>query len=530
VPGELDRIIAKALEKDVGMRHQTASDLLADLKRLRRDTGATPAGERAVARAQTAGGRAAARRRAKAKSDAGTKRLAVLPLENASADPEMEYLSDGLTETLINNLSQLPRLQVLARSAVFRFKGHADPLEAGRLLDATAVVTGRVMQRAGTLVVSVELVDVHDGSSLWGSRYRRKAADVFEVEEEIALEISRRLETQLTSDQHKRLARRPTSSAEAYQAYLKGRYEANQWTGSGYHRAIDQFKRALDLDPRYALAYAGLSDIYASLTAAEVIGLSPAEQARKAREAAERALELDDTLAEAHVALAEVKLSYDWDWSGADYEFGRALALNPNLTIALHRYSHLLVPLQRWDQSLAVSRRAIELDPLDPELHVHMAWHWLNARDYKAALDACKRALEIDPRFHEAFWFRGVALGALGHFDEAITALDEGVTLSGSAIQRASLGYALARAGRVDEAKQMLAAFRLESAERHVSAFNFALVHAGFGDGPGTLLWLDKALAEHASQMLSVAVDPRFDFLHEDQAFRKIVAHLRLPL
>ena len=525
VPGALSAMIGKLLEKDRAMRYQSASDLLADLKRLRRDREpervnrpAQAARRKPPASSRSAGGR-------------GANRLAVLPFENLGGEPDADYLSDGLTDTIINTLSQLPSLHVLARSTMFRFKGEGDPLEAARRMNVSAVLAGRVGQRGDVLVISVELVDARDGSQLWGARFERKVSDIFEVQDEIAREICGKLQMRLTSEQKRRLVRRPTSSAEAYQLYLRGRYHWNEWTAEGIRRSIECYQQALRLDSGYALAYAGLSDAYMSETSASALGLSPEARYSKASEAALKSLQLDEGLAEGHLALAEIKFAHEWDWAGADAEFRRALELTPNLTIALHRYSHLLVALQRWDESAAVSARCLDLDPLDPEMAVHLAFHCYYAGDHDAALAACQKALAIDGRFHEAYWFTGLACEAKGLFGDAIAAFERALALSGGlAHERACLAHALAVAGRRDDARRMLAEMERDSERRHVSAHNLALIHAGFGDRARAIEALHEARKERSSQLPYLAVEPRFRELRSEAAFLRLVRELALPL
>ncbi|MBI4474215.1 MAG: protein kinase, partial [Acidobacteria bacterium] len=307
-PPKLGHVIQRALENDRGLRHRDGGDFLADLRSFKHELDS---------------GRSMAQRRRGKSIDS----IAVLPLANASADHEMDYFSDGITESLINSLSQLTKLQVMARSTVFRFKGETDPLAAGRQLGVRAVLTGRVSQRDGTVVIAVELVDAGNGSHLWGERYQRRVTDIFAVQEEIATVIFNKLQIRLTSEQKRRLKKRSTSNTEAYESYLKGRYWWNKWTAEGYRRAIELFENAIRIDPNFALSYTGMADAYSSLGAAETLGVAPREALTRAKEAALHALELDETLAEAHSALALIKLTYDWDWKASERGFKRALEL-----------------------------------------------------------------------------------------------------------------------------------------------------------------------------------------------------------
>lgn len=528
-PPELERVIGKALEKDRELRYQTAADLIADLRRVKRDS------DSGRSEAPSRSGRpvrAATRRKAVVKDWSGkqVRRLAVLPFENASTDPEMEYLSDGITESLINGLSQLPRLQVLARSTVFRFKGQSDPVEAARELDVRAILTGKVVQVRDTLIVSVELVDAESGSHMWGARYQRKAADILEVQDAIAQEISSQLHVRLTSEQKKRLGKRSTGNPEAYRLYLKGRYHWNKWSADGFRKSMEYYQKALQIDPDYALSYAGLADIYSSTTFTDAVGVAPVEQVSKAKEAALKALELDGSLAEAHTALADIKFSYDWEWAAAEKAFKRALELNPGWAHAHHRYSHLLIVLGRMNESLAASLRALELDPLDPEMSVHLAFHYFNARQYDEALESCRSAQEIDPNFHETYWMLGLAYGGKELFEEAITALRRGIALSGeSAMERMALGYVYGRAGRKAEAEGILQELNELARRRHVSGYDFAVVYAGQGLKDRALESLERAYRERTNWMPYISVDPRLDSLRSDPRFQDLLRRLDLP-
>ncbi len=529
VPAELQRIIFKALEKDPGLRYQSASELQADLRRLKRDrdSGRTASQAPATRRAGSIPRHPAAVPRGA--GTRGVESLAVLPFENAGGDPDLEYLSDGLTESLISALSQLPRMQVMARSTAFRFKGHGDPLDAARRLNVRTVLTGRVALRGDILIVSAELVDAQRGSQIWGGQYRRKGADIFEVQDEISQEITEKLQLRLNREQKKRLVKRPTANTEAYHLYLRGRYHWNQWNPDGYRKALEHYHRALAIDPGYALAYAGLADAYASLVSSEDAALTAGERIAKAREASLRALQLDESLPEAHSSLGMIKLCYDWEWAVAEREFRRALELNPNCTNAYHWYSHLLVALGRWDESLAVSLRAYELDPLDVEMTVHLAFHHIHARQYDAAIEDCRNAVRIDPNFHEIYWFLGWAYGLKGLFEQAIAALEKSLSFFGGTVaERGTLGWVYGQAGHRQDAERVLDALVALSMKRYVCPYYMAMVHIALGRAWQAMDCLQSAADSRSSWIPYINVSPVFDPLRSEPRFQELLRRAKL--
>jgi eukaryotic-like serine/threonine-protein kinase len=517
VPRKLEEIILKALEKDRDLRYQHASEVLIDLKRLKRDTdsGRTAAGG-------PAGATTASRSQQPGKAIAS---LAVLPFVNLSGDPEMEYLSDGITDTLINSLSQLRRLRVVPRSLTFRYKGREiDPQRAGSELNARAVLTGRVMQRGDMLLVGTELMDVARLSQLWGAQYNRKMADIFALQEEIAGEITEKLRLQLTGEEKKRLAKRATGNKEAYQLYLKGRFWFEKNTPEGFSKAIEYFQQAIAKDHTYAPAYSGLADCYSSLPLRAYI--SPKEAYPRAKEAALKALQLDDALAEAHTSLALVKAYQDWDWPGAEREFQRAIALNPDHAIAHMWYGWILTMTGRLEESIEEMKRALELDSLSIEINCYLGNAFFFARQYDQAIEQFRKTLELDPNFFLPHAILGLTYIQTSMYQEGIEELEKAVAISSANISLCFLGCAYALAGRRPEAQKVLDQLSEISKEKYVPALHRALIYVGLGEKGQAFDWLEKAYEEH--YLIAVKAHPLYDPLRTDPRFADLLRRMNL--
>jgi TolB-like protein/Flp pilus assembly protein TadD len=455
--------------------------------------------------------------------------LAVLPFVNASADPNMEYLSDGIAETLMNQLSQLPNLKVISRASVVRYTGkESDPQAAGKSLNVQAVLMGKVVQTDDNLTISAELVDVRNNRHLWGDKYTRKLADILVLQDEIARQISNQLRIRLTGEEKNRLAKRHTENTEAYQLYLKGRYFWNRRTQEGIKKAVEFFQQAIEKDPNYALAYAGLADSYNVL--AVFSELPPKEAYPKAKAAAMKALEIDDTLAEAHTSLASVRLRHDWDWLGAEGEFKRAIKLNPSYATARYWYALYLAQMGRFDEAIAEAKRAQEVDPVSLVTNYHVGAILYYARQYDKAIEQLRMTLELDPNFAVAHTFLGRAYRQKGMYEEAIAEFQKAITLAGVSSNRlGELGHAYAVSGNRGEARKALDELKELSKRRYVSPYAMALLYIGLDEKDQALKWLGKAHEERISSLDTLKVNPMFDTLCSDPTFADLLRRMGLP-
>jgi TolB-like protein/Tfp pilus assembly protein PilF/predicted Ser/Thr protein kinase len=457
---------------------------------------------------------------------AGLETVAVLPFVDEDRDPETEYLSDGLTETIINELAQSKELKVSARCSVLRYKGTADPLAAAEALGVRHVATGRVRRRGESVVVSVELLDAGEKKQLWGERYDRKASAALEVQKSISRRIAESLRAKITANALRRPAQRGTENPEAYQAYLKGRYYWNRRTAVNIGKALEEFQRAVDADPGYALAYVGLADAYA--VQPHYAGASAAETLPKARAAATRALEIDDALSEAHASMGYIDMM-QWKFDDADGELRRANELNPNNSIGHQWYAIYLHAVGDLDGAIAETVRARELDPLSPIISVQVCNLHLLKGELDTAVNECRKVLELDEKFPRAHELLAWAYLKKGRADEAIAEYRKSVEFSGRASQElGNLGYGLGRAGRRAEAEKVLAELEDRYAQRRTPAMYPAAVLAGMGEKDRAFAWLEKDLAAGAGGLFYTAYFPIYDTLWDDPRFPDLLRRMKL--
>jgi serine/threonine-protein kinase len=568
-PHELQRIVRRCLAKDPEERYQTIKDVALELKEVRQgmagaaeiDTTVPPSGNTERLGGQTIEQSAKPtssaeyiiteiRRRKRdvtvvlaglvllslagiayffyfARGGKAIDSIAVLPFVNASADPNTDYLSDGISETLINSLTQLQQLRVVARSSAFRYRGkEVDPQAVGRDLNVRAVLMGRVRQTGDSLNIQVDLIDATTGAQLWGQEYERKISDVVAVKQDIAREVTEKLRLRLSGADQQQLARRDTANPDAYQLYLKGRYYWNQRTAEGMERAIEQFQQATNRDPNYALAYVGLSDCYLLLQ--QYADTPTSETLPKAQAAVLRALQIDDSLAEAHASLAQA-YKYSWQFDEAGKEFKRAIELNPNYPTAHHWYSQYLVTLGRLDDAVAEIKRAQQLDPLSQVISAAAAATYLRKGDLDAAIKQCNGIIELDQNSRFATNCLGQVYAKQGRYAEAIEKFRKAVEVSGNASENLSaLAHCYAISGRRSEALATLKELEEKYAKRESAAFNLAAVYAGLGEKDPAFAWLEKDFQSRNGALFQITLRSTFDALRGDPRYADLLRRMGL--
>ncbi len=545
---DLGWITSKLLEKDRRLRYQAAAELRADLKRVKRDT------ESAGVPTLVAPPPESLRRRKILIAAAGAclvllllaligpklwswwsggssdriRSIAVLPFSNAGSDSNVEYLADGVTQGIISSLSRLPELRVMARSTVFSYKGRdLSAQKAGQELKVDAVLLGKITQHGDTLSIQTDLVRVSDGSELWGDQYTRKVSDLIAVQGDIAREIYDSLRPKLAGQEARQLAKRETENSEAYQLYLQGLFYWNKWTQDGFQKAIDFFRHAVEKDPNYAQAYAGLADAYTFMGGSAYV--APAEVWQSAKSAAAQSVKLDDTLPEGHVSLALVRVNFDWDWAGAEHEFKRAIQLNPNSAEAHHWYGDFLTRLGRFDEARAELKKAQDLDPLSLLINTSVGRQLYYARQYAAAIEQFRKTLEMDRSFVPAQQAIELAYAQNGMNREAVAERQKILTLSGSPDLAAAIGEDYSRSGYSGVLQSSLEGVNEVSKRRYVSSYNTAQIYARLGDKPQALAMLERAYGARDGNLTYLKIDPVFDDLRSDPQFQGVLHKLAIP-
>ncbi|MCC6329453.1 MAG: tetratricopeptide repeat protein [Acidobacteria bacterium] len=448
--------------------------------------------------------------------------IAVLPFENRSGNADTEYLSDGLAESLIYRLSQLPDLKVSPTSSVFRYKGkEADPQVVAKELGVDSVMTGRITGRGDEFTISVNLVDTRNGKSLWGEQYERKQSELLTTQREIATEIANKLQLKLSGEE-RGLTKQYTTSNEAYQLYMKGRYQWNQRTGNSLKQAADFFNQAVEKDPDFALAYSGLAESYTLFGVYSVA--APLDAMPKAKAAALRAIELDDSLAETHVALGIYYSNFAWNQPAAEKEFRRAIELNPNYATAHQQFGvECLTAMSRFDEAVTEGKRAEELDPLSPIIGADLGHILTRARRFDESVAQLDRVLALDPNFWVTYWYLGMAYQGKGQYAEAVSAYRKGMALNRSEWLKALLINSLVKTGERQEAVKLLNELQAESESRYVSGSALAIAYGSLGEKDKAFAYLNKDVDERASRPAVFSVNPVWDDLREDPRFAEVL-------
>jgi len=555
VPADLEHIIGRALEKDRNLRYQHASDLRAELLRLKRQT---DSGSSISSTDRELSGRSIIRsiirpwvhlvwggivalllllfglnvgglRQFLFRSSTSPRieSIAVLPFVNVSNDPKTEYLSDGITESLIDSLSELPNIAVISRNTVFRYKGQpSDPQKVGRDLHVQAILTGRLIQSGDELMISVNLEDVQNSRQIWGDQYNRKLSSLISVQREIASDIYGRLRPALVGEEKKLLSKRPTENAEAYQLYLQGLFYWNKGAAADFKTASDFFTQAVQKDPRYALAYAGLADTYSLM--GNYGYLSSSDAWPKAQAAAMQALGIDSTLPEAHTSLGVVKEHFEWDWPGAERELRRAIELNPNSASAHHWLGEYLTNMGQFEEGLRETRKAQEIDPLSRLINTTMGRQLYLAGQNDPAIEQLRKVLDIDPKFAPARRLLEEVYAQMGKYKEAVAEREKMLSLFGGSELAASVEEDFSKSGYRGVLQSWVDGLTEVSKREHVSSYSISEAYMRMGEKEKAIKRMQEAYDEHDSELVSLGVEPVFNPMRSDARFQEILRRMKL--
>jgi serine/threonine protein kinase/tetratricopeptide (TPR) repeat protein len=516
VPEELERVVSKTLSKSPDKRYQNINDVLFDLRKLRKEIESIVLKEQAVTtKVQPS--------------------IAVLPFTNLSADKEQEYFCDGMAENLINALAHVEDLRVVARTSAFSFRGkEIDIREIGRTLNVETLLEGSVRKAGSRVRITAQLVNVSDGYHLWSEKYDRDIGemccpeDIFTIQDEISLAIVDKLKVKLLGGEKAKLVKRHTKDIEAYALYLKGRFFWNKRTEEGYLKSLEYLLQAIDRDPDYALAYAGIADSY------DLLGwydyLPPEKAFPKAKTAAKRALEMDDALAQANASLGWISVNYDWDWSTGESKYKQAIELNPSYATVHQWYAEYLSYMGRHDESIAEAKRALELDPLSIIINTDLGQVLYYARQYDRAIEQLQKTLELDPDFVIAHFFLASLYVQQKMYDKAIAEVQKAMDLSrkDDSLIVAQLGTIYSYSGWKDEARKVLHKLRQLSKQKYVSPFYSALIYMGLGQKDQTFEWLERAYEKRDHWLETLKVHPMLDSLRSDPRFIALLKKMGL--